>query len=192
MKHPDYSAYLDRPGMLDYIEQEWLKNPDLHKKQADSVMTVVHAHALTAVIEVGCSTGNTAKLLNVNNYLGIDGNLASLFLAMMKNPGKPFVFADIRTVKIEPRELVCAFAILKHFSLSEWSKVFKKILSLGTYAVFDLPISKQVIDDGKEYHHVWMTDAQIRFEIEQAGHDLLQVFFPGTVEPVFFTRVKQK
>lgn len=159
-KLPDYSAYLDKPGMLEYIESEWQKST-IHQHQADFVLNAVRQYGIKSIIEVGCSTGNLAAKLAGSGmlpdkfkYRGIDANTSAIELARQKVPGFKFDVADIRTFKGKADLIVC-FAVLKHFSFDELPVIAAKLRSMGKYFIFDMPYADEPFDDGTEYHHTW-------------------------------------
>ena len=156
MQLPDYSEYLNKPGMLEYIEQEWLRNPHIHDAQAQFVNDAIASTlGIKSVIEFGCSTGNlAARILHPVKYRGIDSNAAALEFARTKCPDKKFIESDIRTFKSKS-DLVIAFAFLKHFSLHELPEIMAKLRKIGKYVIFDMPISEQPFDNGEEFHHSW-------------------------------------
>lgn len=157
MQLPDYSEYLNKPGMLEYIEQEWLRNPHIHDAQAKFVNRAIQLTLpkIKSVVEFGCSTGNLASRITADvKYRGIDSNSAALEFARTKCPDKKFIEGDIRTFKGKA-DLVIAFAFLKHFSLHELPEIMAKMRKIGTYVIFDMPISEQPFDNGEEFHHTW-------------------------------------
>lgn len=154
-KLPDYSEYLNKPGMLEYIEQEWLRNPHIHDAQAAFVNKVIPEMGIKSIIEFGCSTGNLASRITGNvKYRGIDSNGAALEFARTKCPGKTFIEADLRTFKGRADLIIC-FAFLKHFSLHELPDIMKKLQKMGKYVIFDMPLSETPFDNGDEFHHTW-------------------------------------
>ena len=182
MKLPDYSEYLNRPDMLDWIESEWLRNEHIHNAQADFANTVITDLGIKSVIEIGCATGNLAKRITCEDYLGVDKNESCIKLAREKNPGKKFMVADIRSFKGKA-DLVCAFAILKHFSLEELPVIIKKLMGMGSYFIFDVPISEKTQDDGTEHNHVWLTVKDM--EKMLGGKSILKSDYYNIVEPMY-------
>lgn len=185
----DYSEYLNIPGMLAWIEQEWQKNKHVHQQQAAIVDNVVAKYNLLAVLEVGCSTGNTASYLkNAKFYIGIDKNEEAVNRAIQKNPDLVFFHRDVRTYK-NYYDLAFSFAFLKHFSLDEWDEIFKRLSSFGKYLIFDMPCG-ELKDDGVEFHHVWMPVKEVERRIEAAGLELIEILNVGSVEPVYICKRK--
>lgn len=159
-KLPDYSEYLNKPGMLEYIEQEWQKST-IHEHQADFVLNAVRQYGIKSIIEIGCSTGNLALKLATRpdtpsklKYKGVDANEAALEIARNKVPQFTFVNGDIRTFKGKADLIVC-FALFKHFSLTELPAIAARVKGMGKYLIFDMPYAEHAFDDGIEHHHTW-------------------------------------
>lgn len=189
-KLPDYSDFLDQEGMLEYIESEWQKNSHIHKAQAELINKIVRDNKINSLIEVGSSTGNLSRLLDVSDYTGIDKNVKSVLRALEKNKDKRFYNLDIRVCKgIEHRaDLICAFAIMKHFGLHEWKDIFEILVSLSSnIVVIDVPISDKTFDDGEQYghHHVWFSLEELKEIFKDLDLKIVQVDYSNPVEPVF-------
>jgi SAM-dependent methyltransferase len=184
----DYSEYLKQPGMLDYIEQEWLNNPAGHYFHSGIINSAVKQFKIKSVLEVGCGTGNVAKRLISCEYTGIDANEECVRLAKEKNPDKKFYTSDIRVTDRANSDLVFCFGVLKHFGLHEWSEVFKRIASFGTYFIFDMPICGEVKDDGTEHHHVWGTLVWITEQCSLAGVKVIETAEINKDEYYFITK----
>ena len=188
MNLPDYSEYLKRPKMLDYIESEWQKTLVLHERQADCINQISEDKN---IIEIGCATGNLAKLIKTNEYIGFDKNEECIGLAKKKNPDKKFVVNDIRDIrrsKNQQADIVCAFAIMKHFGLHEWDDIMKKIISLSNeFVIFDMPVAEYTYDDGEVHghHHVWMTKDDLMNRLEYLGLEVYSVNDLNPVEPIY-------
>lgn len=166
---PDYSEYLKKPGMLEYIEQEWLDNPAFHDIYSDVINRAIKEYKIKSVIEIGCGTGNVAARLIKCNYTGLDANESCIQLAESKNTTKSFTCADIRSYTTTKSDLVFCFGVLKHFGLHEWDSIFKRISSLGEYFIFDMPICDEVKDDGEDHHHVWATMDWVSEKCKEVG-----------------------
>jgi len=192
MKLPDYSEFLKQPGKLENEENAWLKNPQVHDEYARVVNDTVERYKLISVIEIGCGTGEVAKRISsLSYYVGIDANPVCIKLAERKNGKKNFVAKDIRAIgDIERYDLVCTFAVLKHFGLHEWFDVFKRIASLGKYFVFNMQIASETKDDFYEFHHVWKSRKDLENDITNAGLELLQVENETSLEPIFICKNK--
>ncbi len=187
----DYSEYLNKPGMLDYIEQEWINKPEIHDFHAGVINEVIKRYKIKECIEVGCGTGNIAiRLTNKVIYAGLDSNEQCVEIAKKKNLiTRAFYIGNVRDDSQVRFELVFTFGFLKHFGLHEWSTIFKKICSLGEYLVFDLPIAEGTKDDGEEYHHVWFSMEDIKRNIDDNGFEILEIKEFG-VEPIFICKKK--
>ncbi len=186
---PDYSEYLKKPNMLDYIEKEWIDKPEIHDFHAGVINNLCREKYIAYILEIGCGTGNVAKrLIDYKNYTGVDSNKECIELARAKNDlDKTFVCYDIRKRFDDHVDLVYTFGFLKHFGLHEWSTIFGKICSLGDYLIFDLPIAEGTKDDGVEFHHVWFSMEDIKRNIDDNGFEILEIKEFG-VEPVFICK----
>jgi SAM-dependent methyltransferase len=184
----DYSEYLKQPGMLDYIEQEWLKDGSFHDAYAAIINRNILDYEIKTVIEVGCGTGNVAARLLPCKYLGIDSNKDCITIAKDKALGMPFICADIRKLNRKPVDLVFCFGVLKHFGLHEWDVIFAKIASLGQYFIFDIPIADELKDDGEDHHHVWQTIDAIKDVCKKAGLEILNFSNTNKDEVYFITK----
>jgi len=185
---PDYSEYLNQPGMLDYIEQEWLKDGSFHDAYAAIINKAIEDYGIKTVIEVGCGTGNVAARLVQCKYTGIDANKDCIKLAKEKTGSGTFTVADIRKLNRKPVDLVFCFGVLKHFGLHEWDAIFSKIASLGEYFIFDIPIADEVKDDGEEHHHVWQTMEAMVEVLNASGLGVLRTFNTNKDEVCFITK----
>lgn len=188
---PDYSEFLKRPGMLNYIEQEWLARPEGHDLHAKVVNDLIQEMNLKSVLELGCGTGNVAKRLVDCKYLGIDANPECIDLARKKNPELAFMVWDIRTFNPQPpADLTICYGVLKHFGLHEWEQIFAHIASTGSYFIFDLPISNVAFDDGADHHHVWMTRERMDVYFQHNNLQLITTRVMNKDELAFVTTHK--
>lgn len=187
----DYSEYLNKPGMLEYIEKEWIEKPEIHDFHAGVIRSMISDYYLGLVLEVGCGTGNIALRLQTNiKYIGIDLNPECVKVAAGKNESiRTFATFDIREFKDGGYDLVFTFGFLKHFGLHEWNDIFQKVCSLGEYLVFNMPIAEKTFDDGVEYHHVWLSMDDLRRNIDDNNFELIEVVYHG-VEPIFICKRK--
>lgn len=192
MSLPDYSEFLKKPGMLAYIEQEWQKS-DMHKNQAASISEYTKDKS---VIEVGCSTGNLARFLDCESYLGFDANEDALAMAEKKNPSKAFKFKfgnvrDLRRTKNQNADVVIAMAFMKHFGLHEWDEILNQLVKLSNgIVIIDCPIYKQTHDDGLKHghHHVWMEIGDLFSRFQKLGLDCIEKINTNPVEPIFILK----
>ncbi len=176
---PDFSEWLvgDR---LAAEERAWAecKMYERNVSKIQNAFKLFDLKETSTVLELGCGTGWVPTLLsNSINYLGVDKNDGVLELARRKNSeNRKFVKSDIRDIdtwRWNKADLVCSFAVLKHFGLHEWESVFKTILRFGKYGVFDIQTSvRESFDDGVEYHHSWVSDSVIEKCILEEGKTL--------------------
>lgn len=94
------------------------------------------------ILEVGCSNGNFAELLNekkVYNYVGIDILEDKIKIAKKRYPNLYFKCADIcKEELIWPVSALVSFQALEH--IPDDKEIFKK-LDKGTKVVFSVPNS---------------------------------------------------
>jgi SAM-dependent methyltransferase len=192
-KLPDYSEYLNIPGMLAWIEQEWNEKPKIHESHADIVNEAVIKYKINSIVEFGCGTGQLAKRLHVKDYLGVDSNRDCIEHSKSRNDkatygAKKFKVSDVRNIQLSHFDAVVCMGFMKHFGLHEWDNVFNRVVSFGKYLIFDIPIGAKTFDDGIEFHHVWKSKQDIVDDIHAAGLELLQIVNPAEVEPVFICK----
>ena len=184
-RFPDYSNWLANHDLLK-IEDSWEK-AKFYEQYVAVIKSVCAENALSTILELGCGTGWVPYQLGSGfAYVGVDSNSECVDLARRKNPGVVFVKKDIRNFregKVPPFDVVCAFAVFKHFGLHEWGEVFRNALSLGRFGIFSMSVSEEDHDDGREFHHVWVSEETLAREIEMAGHEMLEtrVFWSGEI-----------
>jgi len=141
------------------------------------------------VIEYGCGTGWVPQHLPVEmHYIGVDANLYCLQLALQRNPGRMFVYADVRREMVLTFDLACAFSFLKHFGLHEWDEVVAQVLRHGRYGLFTMPVGPETRDEGVDFPHVWVTEDRLRAAVNVAGHDVRHIEGIRTGEVMVVTR----
>lgn len=191
---PDYSEWLT-PDRLAEEERLW-GEVEAYKVYAGLVDEALSLAELDpshqpSVREIGCGTGWVPTAISREvQYVGIDKNPRCLALARAKNPGTHFVQADVRDIDYAtPADLVCSFAVLKHFGLHEWDALVTKILSFGRHAAFTLPVTDaDSYDDGEEFPHVWINWHHLHRVLEQAGHRVVRSGpLAGTSEEWYIT-----
>jgi len=191
IKLPDYSEFLDKEGMLQYIESEWQKNKHIHEHQASIINELIAEFDNCVLLEVGSSTGNLAKLLHECFYTGVEKHKPSIALAEKKNPTLKFKNSDVRKMKFKNDfDIVCAFAFMKHFGLHEWNDILKVLAECSSkYVVFDMPSTdkEDPFDDGEFYnhHHVWMPEDEVEYRAKKLGLTLVNIDNQNAIEPVY-------
>jgi len=167
MRLPDFSEYLVGDKLLKE-EEDWSETKH-YEKYAEIIMTATKLFDLGksfTLLELGCGSGWVPTMLdNSITYFGVDKNEALLEMARKKNNDERIFFRqDIRKFKMSPRaDVVCSFAVLKHFGLDEWEDIFRRMLRMGRYGAFSIQVTykKEPFDDGIDYHHVWVTEDMI-------------------------------
>jgi SAM-dependent methyltransferase len=175
---PDVSQWYT-PARVAAEEAIWAEGQH-YLENVRRIEAICDSQSLATVMEFGCGTGWIPKSLDPSLIytMGIDNNPHMLALAREKNPGVRFVQADIRRLDalIGTAELTCSFAVLKHFSLTEWPTILRNILFRGRFSLFNqhaLPDSREPFDAGTEWHSSWPRRCDILAAVEAAGHEIL-------------------
>ena len=155
---PDYTDWLKVENRIETTVKDWDANGWIHDEQAGNINSVIKKYEVASVLEIGCGSGETAKRVKHHRYTGYDKSEALLEMCKTKNVEKDFIFGDIRNLEsVTPRDLVVCFSVLKHFGLHEWDDVYRKIITRGArLALVDVPVKETSIDDGTQFHHVWV------------------------------------
>jgi trans-aconitate methyltransferase len=157
-------------------EAEWYVTK-YYKKYAAVAIKAIDQFKIKDVIEIGCGTGLIPTELPENiNYLGVDKNPTFLKWARDKNnPNRKFIQEDIRTLTVDkPYDLVICCAVLKHFSLTEWDQIVKKVLSLGNRGLIEMQVAASDIDNGTAFHHVFVSQSRLERAIALADHKYIE------------------
>jgi predicted TPR repeat methyltransferase len=174
---PDVSQWYT-PDRISAEEDIWLAG-EHYRENARRITDICHAQNLRTVLEFGCGIGLIPSVLppEIEYVGGIDANYYMIQRAEARNPTISFAHADIR--KTDGRvqvDLVCSFAVLKHFSLVEWPTILSKILAHGRFALFNqhaLPDTREPFDAGKDWHSAWPRRCDILAAISAAGHEVI-------------------
>lgn len=179
MSLPDYSTWLthDRLGKE---ETSWA-SAKLHLTYAAHIALLRSRFPIYHILELGCGTGWVPTQLTPDiEYVGFDKNEEALALARLKNlSARHFVIGDVRGLTKEglnpliSPDLVCSFAVLKHFGLDEWNSIFDKMVCLAPLGLFTMSLAKENRDDGVDFHHVWITEEWLNEALERNGRNLL-------------------
>lgn len=175
---PDISDWYT-PDRVAVEEAVWSEGK-YYLQNARRIEAICRRFHLHYIVEAGCGTGWIPFALDplLHYAAGIDKNPHMLARAIEKNPGALFLQMDLRdlTSLQLPCDLVCSFAILKHFSLTEWPTILRSILSIAKYSLFTqhaLPDSRAPQDSGTEWHSCWPTRAGILSAVASAGHEII-------------------
>lgn len=184
----DYSAYLT-PERLAVEEVAW-EQTAIYRLYADTVLYAAARYGCNTVLEVGCGTGWVpTRLPESLAYIGLDANPECLTLARQKTE-RLFIWADARVFRLEESvDLVCSFAVLKHFALHEWASVLGKILSFGRVGVFTMNVGDADADDFEQgYPHTWVSPFTLGAAVAGAGHQIESSETIYTGESMVITR----
>lgn len=207
-KLPDYSGYLTEEERIAKEEEGWAET-EFYKRNAENIMIASRKFKLGdsfSLLELGCGSGWVPTVLPDSiAYLGVDNNPTLVEMAQHKNNRRrKFIQFDIRefspsqlqrlTGKLRS-DLVCSFAVLKHFGLHEWEKIFQKMLRLGVFGVFNIQLTlKEVFDDGVDYHHTWVSRNMVEKCVEAEGKKIVgsEILWSGElgIDAIFYTGEK--
>lgn len=166
---------------------------------AKRVRDVMYRFDLRSVIELGCGAGYVGGTLAQDyDYLGIDGSPLAVYLSDTRNSNAKFRIGNIRDIGnklVLHADLVCTFAVLKHFSTEDFPEILKKVLSVGKYGLLEMQITLTgpSIEDNAdpEFHHTWTSKEELYACVEAAGHEVIDyslwVKVDDTKEIVFVT-----
>ena len=174
MPFPDVSEVLRGDALL---AEDKVWNELIHEKMKLAEELVLTNIRFRSILEVGCGTGLYARMLRAifldACYLGIDSNPEALDMARGRNPQTEFWQCDFRKVEIRRhRDLICAHAFLKHFSIDEWPSLFAKFLSLGRIAQFDMQTAAETFNNGSLTfgNNLWVAESLLSASLAEAGH----------------------
>lgn len=183
-KWQDFSVWLDMDKNYEKEYESWQRDK-LFVVYADAIENFKECRKINTIFEFGCGAGFVPRYLRtpIVRYLGVDNSFNAIASAQTdKEVWMDFVVSDIREYpNIEHFDLACSFAVLKHFSLGEWPAILKKFLSFGRLGLFTMQLSKKDRDDGGfendsgPYHHIWITDDNLRGAVFSAGHRVITV-----------------
>ncbi len=176
-KFPDISETYT-PDRALQEEVSWLLDRP-QEAHAKLLLPRLEKYGIKSVLEVGCGSGILASLLPKGMvYLGVDKNLWMVRKALTRNMARQetmnFVQADVRELEAPPGDLAMCWSFLKHFSLDEWDQIVAKVLAHGKYGCLEVQITDQDIDNGTEWHHVFVTRERLQGAIAAAGHMILE------------------
>lgn len=176
---PDYSEWLttDRVGTE---EAAWSAS-QLHMNYAAHIALMRTHFGIFSILELGCGSGWVPTQLTPDiAYVGVDKNAELLAIARTKNISserRNFIQADIRDAELirswGSPDLVCSFAVLKHFSLDEFEKIFSGMLSISPRGLFSMNIANENRDDGFDFHHIWITNEWLKQILDKNRFDLV-------------------
>ena len=130
---------------------------------------------LSTVVEFGCGSGIVAASLKPTTYLGIDANPHFLTMAKKRCVDRDtfaFMKQDVRDfTETKTFDLTMAWSFFKHFSLQEWNSIVACVLVHGKFGCFNVQMFGRDMDDGRDYHHVYVTEARLAEAIRGAGHE---------------------
>lgn len=180
MSLPDISDWYSKEGRAIREEAVWILE-QRYKRDAAFVAQRMKTAGLTSVVELGCGSGLFARELRgllpgALVYLGVDDCQEFVDRAKRRVPALCFARDDLRADHSVAQgwDVVVCLQTLKNFGLHEWDQVARHVLSLGRYAALSVQTIPRVdLDDGAEFHHVYVTQARLERVLGEAGHEVL-------------------
>lgn len=182
----DYADWLTRER-VEAEERLWARDQK-YRRYATAVNELVNLYGATTVEEIGCGTGWVPTAISPREYIGYDRNPHCLELARAKNQNRPwasFVDAEIRTLVPQHNDLVCAFAVLKHFSLDELPSLFQRLFGKAWFVAFTMPIANNDIEDGTEFTHSRWSEDTVLGITQSCGLLVIGLDTTDEEEPLF-------
>lgn len=179
---PDYADWLT-PERVEAEEVQWAEVAE-YKRYGQALADVIALARETTspvrVVELGCGTGWVPWWLHDGLdvgqhvvYEGVDRTEECLRRAEARCTRYPFgqvLFRNAELRTFTPNaHVVCAFAVLKHFRLTEWQRLFVQWFGQAPYAVFTVPIARRPRDDGTEFTHTWQNEESVQAALSAAG-----------------------
>ncbi len=168
----DYSEWLTPPRLA--VEEKSWASYGVYKHYGAFICRLIQRYGIENILEMGCGTGWVPTVLPADvEYKGVDANARCVGLARAKVKRR-FVVGDIRTFPKQDVDLVCSFAVLKHFAIGEWADVVGKLLQHGRWGLFSMPITGEDRDDlSQGFAHTMVSRATLEAAIMAGGHRLL-------------------
>lgn len=173
------------PDRIEAEDAVWRRD-GFYIQYAAEIRELMNKLGLKTVLEVGCGTGYVGnELKNEFDYVGTDGSGLMIQFAREKHPDVKFEVLNIRDMDnpaMVPNhgniDLVCCFAVFKHFTLEDWPIILSNILGVAKHALIQVQIRQSghpSVEDGAEVPHNWISvDELIQF-CESIGHEVLAV-----------------
>lgn len=180
---PDISEYYDRDENALSEHLRWVLDRSAEKQLA-FVRPRFEAAGLKSVLEFGCGSGLLGfawkKVDPAVIYTGIDTSAELYKLATdpavsgERIPPMAFIRSDVRAAHGLPHaDLVVAFSFMKHFDLDEWDDILGDVLANGRYTAFDVQIMEKDLDNGVDYHHVFVTEQHLLDVVRCSNHEII-------------------
>ncbi len=162
--------------------RSWGAGTPRHIQNAATVDAIARRFGLTQVLEFACGSGVMSRLIDPDlDCHGLDrcGPFirAATLDAAKGRAGKGvrnFTRHDWRDpIQFEAdNTIVCAFAALKHFPLSDLDFLFDRLVAAmgkGAVLVFDVNLAGQEFDDGIDFHHSHVTLSRVQWWFRKYG-----------------------
>ncbi len=155
-----------------------------YQQPLNFVLPRLEQYGVKSVIEWGCRSGLIAQGLPKGiDYMGLEDQELWRTRAEERNPGKLFL-PLYQYVVMDRLDLSMSFSSAKHWSLDEWDDKLSQVLSAGRFGCFNMQLLEKDLDNGTEFHHVYVTPDHLQAAVEAAGHEMVdrQIFWEGHLD----------
>jgi SAM-dependent methyltransferase len=166
----------------------WLRD-QFYFDYAAKILDLAREHGLNTVAEVGCGAGYVGECLQNTGieYTGYDGSALMIEYAKKKFPHLQFGVHNLRENPMDgdgfkPFDLVCSFAVIKHFHLTDWQYALKNTLKFGRSALVQIQLrtnGQSSVEDGVDVPHNWLNPDAVTAAVEAAGHRVIAMADTG-------------
>jgi predicted RNA methylase len=189
----DYADWLT-PERLEIEEGHWASER-MYERYAGAIRRLIRdGNDIRTILEFGAGTGWVPSVLDdlpLDKYVCVDRNPGCVAKAHQRNAQR-VAWVQVRSMEIRdlrpfPGEydLVCGFAVLKHFRVEEWQQLFVQLFASSRFGLFSMPLARRTVDDGIEHTHVLVTEEFLAQAITAAGHRELWRDVASLKEPIF-------
>lgn len=191
----DYADWLT-PARLTTEEGEWARG-GLYQRYGAAIRRLLEQEpSIRTITEFGCGTGWVPTTLDDLaavrdlSYTLVDRNPGCLQRAVHSNRDRAWVAVRASEIReLAPRaDLVCGFAVLKHFRLDEWSSLFTQLYGRARFGLFTVAIAPASVDDGLEFTHVRLSEQDLADTLKRAHQVELWRDWSDPEEPLIATR----
>jgi cyclopropane fatty-acyl-phospholipid synthase-like methyltransferase len=180
-RFPDISEFYDKEDNALDAHLDWVIEGQ-YTRQLLFLLEHTVLDKIRTVIEFGPGSGLLAhawtKLRPEIEYLGIEKSKKLCDIACSRiwhhepPPNVQFMVGDVRhSGRNGDSDLVVAFGLFKHIGLDEWDETVRDFLRLGRFAAFDVQLLGVDFDNGKDWHHTYVTEEHLHRVLEMAKHE---------------------
>lgn len=196
--HLDYCDWLTLDRLM--AEELLWSEQQLYERYGAAIRRLLDEYeSISWITELGSGTGWVPGTLDLIadsdrggtlSYHMYDKNPHCIARSRERNAHRDWVRTlegDIRTLDIPVVDLICSFAVLKHFRLEEWSDIVVRMLRDASFGLFTMPLADTNLEDGTEFTHTRVTREHLVATLARVGHTILWEDATDPAEPLFAT-----